>query len=82
MNYNESAAFLKSKNITQPTIGIVLGTGLHKLTELVNTEQTIAYSDIPHFPVSTVEFQYSTIAMKQFTNPNNNVYCNTSVKEI
>ena len=56
MDYNEAAAFLQSKNIIQPIIGVVLGTGLHKLTELLNIEQTVAYSDIPHFPVSTVEF--------------------------
>ncbi len=56
MNYSETALFLQSKNITQPIAGIVLGTGLHKLTEYVDVEQTIAYSDIPHFPVSTVEF--------------------------
>lgn len=56
MNYNEAAAFLRAKNITQATVGIVLGTGLHKLLDYVDVEQTIAYSDIPNFPVSTVEF--------------------------
>ncbi len=55
-NYKESADFLRSKNINDAQVGIVLGTGLHKLTEYVNIEQTIAYSDIPNFPVSTVEF--------------------------
>lgn len=56
MNYYDTASFLQSKNIAQPTVGVVLGTGLHKLLEYVNVEQIIAYSDIPNFPVSTVEF--------------------------
>lgn len=55
MNYTESATFLFEKKI-EPTVGIVLGTGLHKLLNYVDIEQTIAYTDIPNFPVSTVEF--------------------------
>ena len=70
MNYNEAAAFLQSKDISNPTVGIVLGTGLHKLIDYVDVEQTIAYTDIPDFPVSTVEFHkgnliYGSIAEKK-----------------
>ncbi|MEP6681859.1 MAG: purine-nucleoside phosphorylase [Parafilimonas sp.] len=70
MNYNETAAFLQAKKITQPSIGVVLGTGLHQLINYVDVEQTIAYSDIPGFPVSTVEFHkgnliYGSIADKK-----------------
>lgn len=36
-------------------IGIILGTGLGKLAEDVEVEHSIDYSDIPHFPASTVE---------------------------
>ena len=56
MDYNKAAGFLQEKGITQPTTGIILGTGLHKLLNYVTIEQTIAYADIPDFPVSTVEF--------------------------
>jgi purine-nucleoside phosphorylase len=48
--------FLVSKGISSPDVGIVLGTGLHQLTTHITIEQTIPYTDIPHFPVSTVEF--------------------------
>ena len=70
MNYKESADYLIGKNISQPSIGIILGTGLHKLSEYVEVEQTIAYTDIPNFPVSTVEFHkgnliYGTIGEKK-----------------
>lgn len=52
----ETTAFLKSKGITQPTIGIVLGTGLSKILAQVEIIMSIPYTDIPNFPVATVEF--------------------------
>src|SRR6201996_1585048 len=38
-----------------PKAGIVLGSGLGNLTREMIVEKEIAYTDIPHFPVSTVE---------------------------
>src|SRR5215469_104791 len=38
-----------------PKIGIVLGSGLGNLSSEITVEKEISYSDIPHFPVSTVE---------------------------
>jgi purine-nucleoside phosphorylase len=38
-----------------PKAGIVLGSGLGNLTSEIVVEKEIAYTDIPHFPVSTVE---------------------------
>ncbi|MFK8061387.1 MAG: purine-nucleoside phosphorylase [Polaribacter sp.] len=52
----ETISFLKSKGITNPEIGIVLGTGLGKLVNEISIEKEIAYSEIPNFPVATVEF--------------------------
>ena len=52
----ETIDFLKSNGITNPQIGIVLGTGLGKLVDEISIEKEIAYSDIPHFPQATVEF--------------------------
>ncbi|MFY9243353.1 MAG: purine-nucleoside phosphorylase [Polaribacter sp.] len=52
----ETIDFLKSKGITNPETGIVLGTGLGKLVDEISIEQEIAYKDIPNFPVATVEF--------------------------
>jgi len=61
--------YLIEQGITQPEVGIVLGTGLHQLLNYIDVKQTIPYSDIPNFPVSTVEFHkgnlvYGTIANK------------------
>ncbi len=52
----ETAGFLKSAGVSEPSVGIVLGTGLGELTQHIQIEQTIDYSEIPNFPVSTVEF--------------------------
>jgi len=51
----EVAAFLRSKGITSPDTGIVLGTGLGRLVTEIDIEVAIDYADIPNFPVSTVE---------------------------
>ena len=51
----ESAAFIQSKTSVQPSIGIILGTGLGGLVKEINVIDTISYENIPNFPVSTVE---------------------------
>lgn len=52
---NESLRFIKTKIHTQPVTGIILGTGLGGLTKHIHNSISIAYGDIPNFPVSTVE---------------------------
>src|SRR6185312_8098390 len=52
---NEAVAFIRSKYSTQPGVGIVLGSGLGSFGDEIEVECEIAYKDIPHFPVSTVE---------------------------
>lgn len=52
---NDTITFLNSKGFTAPEFGIVLGTGLGQLVQHIEIEKEVDYSDIPHFPVSTVE---------------------------
>lgn len=52
----ECAAFLKVKEMIAPQIGIILGTGLGNLAAKIQAEVILEYANIPHFPVSTVEF--------------------------
>ncbi|MCF8368820.1 MAG: purine-nucleoside phosphorylase [Bacteroidales bacterium] len=52
----ESAEFLRNKKMDKPEIGIILGTGLGKMVHEIALHQQLDYGDIPHFPVSTVEF--------------------------
>jgi purine-nucleoside phosphorylase len=51
----ETTAFLKSKIDKKPQIGIILGSGLGGLADLVEEALVIPYEDIVNFPVSTVE---------------------------
>ncbi len=51
----EAIEFIRSKTSFEPEVMIILGTGLGRLAEQMETENTISYRDIPHFPVSTVE---------------------------
>ena len=47
--------FIQSKITFTPEVGIILGTGLGGLVSEINIKHSIPYSDIPNFPVSTVE---------------------------
>lgn len=51
----ETKTFLESKTNINPFVGIVLGTGLGNLSTEIEIETAIPYSNIPNFPVSTVE---------------------------
>ena len=51
----ETVDFIKSKtNGFEPEVGIVLGSGLGGLVDVIDTQYAISYKDIPNFPVSTV----------------------------
>lgn len=52
----ETAAFITAKTRIKPVIGIILGTGLGALADEIEKEVVIPYAEIPHFPISTVEF--------------------------
>ena len=51
----ETASWLKARMATKPQTAIILGTGLGRLADEIVIEQEIPYSEIPHFPQSTVE---------------------------
>lgn len=52
---NDAVQFLRTKTKSTPPVGIILGTGLGGLVKEIQIETVIDYSDIPHFPLSTVE---------------------------
>ena len=52
---NEAVDFIRSKTDLKPPVGIILGTGLGGLVKEIRVKTVIDYSEIPHFPVSTVE---------------------------
>jgi purine-nucleoside phosphorylase len=46
---------LRGRDVGEPEIGLVLGTGMGTLAEKIQEEVVVPYEEIPHFPVSTVE---------------------------
>nr|WP_121269340.1 purine-nucleoside phosphorylase [Pedobacter schmidteae] len=54
---HETVEYIKRKtNNFEPEIGIVLGTGLGGLVNEMEIEHSLMYSNIPNFPISTLEF--------------------------
>lgn len=51
----ETASYILEKTAFKAEIGIILGTGLGELANEIKAEYVLSYSDIPNFPISTVE---------------------------
>lgn len=52
---DEAASAVRDRLGVEPQVGIILGTGLGNLARRIENPVEVHYSDIPHFPVSTVE---------------------------
>ena len=50
---DEAAAAIRERWETRPRAGIILGTGLGNLAQVIEQETVLAYESIPHFPRST-----------------------------
>ncbi|MFO7939278.1 MAG: purine-nucleoside phosphorylase [Bacteroidales bacterium] len=50
-----TASYIQSKVEATPEVGIILGTGLGGLVKDIDIQHSLAYEEIPNFPVSTVE---------------------------
>ncbi|RCH56779.1 purine-nucleoside phosphorylase [Mucilaginibacter hurinus] len=56
-NIQRTTAYIKSRiGDFEPEAGIILGTGLGGLVNEIEVEKQLMYSNIPDFPVSTLEF--------------------------
>lgn len=51
---NETANYIRSRIKSDAIYGLTLGTGLGNFTKTLEHQQSIPYSDIPNFPLSTV----------------------------
>ncbi len=58
---NQTVDFLKQKGFDSPSVGIILGTGLHALANHIEVIKEISYEDIPNFPISTVESHHGKL---------------------
>ena len=52
----QAVKYIRERSKSKPRIGIILGTGLGKLTKNIVIEKSFPYEKIPHFPRATVEF--------------------------
>ncbi|QEK11881.1 purine-nucleoside phosphorylase [Crassaminicella thermophila] len=51
----QSAEYILQKSKFQPEIGLILGSGLGAIADQIENKEVYPYSEIPNFPVSTVE---------------------------
>ena len=65
---NETTEFLRSRGFIDPDAGIILGTGLGGLTARMGNCIEVDYSEIPNFPVSTVEGHAGKLIYGDFGN--------------
>lgn len=66
----ESIDFLKNHVTAEIHTGIILGTGLGGLVKFINILSEIDYSEIPNFPVSTVESHSGKLILGTLSNKN------------
>jgi purine-nucleoside phosphorylase len=70
-NIQRTTSYIKSRiGDFEPEIGIILGTGLGGLVKEIEIEKQMMYSNIPDFPISTLEFHsgkliFGTLAGKK-----------------
>ncbi len=53
--FKEAADYIKEQTDFKPSVGIILGTGLGGLVSEIEIVKEIPYTEIPHFPLSTVK---------------------------
>ncbi len=51
----KTVSFIKEKTNFTPEYGVILGSGLGSFTDDIQIEFTLAYGEIPNFPISTVQ---------------------------
>ncbi len=55
MTVEDAVRAVRARTTLEPDVGVILGTGLGALAEVIEAEATIPYADIPGFVVPTVE---------------------------
>ncbi|MFO7721762.1 MAG: purine-nucleoside phosphorylase [Bacteroidales bacterium] len=63
---SKTANWIRTKYPLDPEIGIILGSGLSHLSDKIDVKLSIPYSNIPGFPVSTVEGHEGSLVFGTF----------------
>ncbi len=53
----ETASYIKTKTDVEPTIGLILGSGLGVLADEIENPIKIKYNEIPNFPQTSLYLQ-------------------------
>lgn len=67
---NEANTAIRKQISMRPTVGIILGTGLGELVKEIKGKKSIPYSELPNFPVSTVESHESQLVFGRIGSKN------------
>jgi purine-nucleoside phosphorylase len=65
-----AADLIRSRMAHRPRVGLILGSGLGELAEEVEQAETIAYSDIPNWPVGSVQGHKSQLVFGKLAGQN------------
>lgn len=57
----ETVSYIKEKTRFTPEFGVILGSGLGNFTEDIQIEFVLPYSEIPNFPISTVQGHHGAL---------------------
>jgi len=66
----ETTAFLQEKAGMTPEFGLILGSGLGGVVDMLEGAVPVPYSQIPHFPVSTVKGHPGTLTFGTYAGKN------------
>ena len=66
-HYEEAVAAIRKFTTDTPSIGLVLGSGLGGLADMLENRVVIPYSQIPHFPTSTVHGHSGELVIGQLS---------------
>ena len=62
-NIEEAANYISSRIKLKPEIALILGSGLGHIADEIEDKKIYSYSEIPNFPVSTVEGHKSCLVI-------------------
>lgn len=65
-HYDAAAYAVRQHTAQQPTIGLILGSGLSSLADTLSLPDIIPYEQIPYWPVSTVHGHQGRLVIGQF----------------
>ncbi len=66
----ETTSYIKTKISFTPTVGIILGSGLGSLADIIENPIALPYNEIPHFPESTVKGHAGKLIFGQLNGKN------------